>query len=154
MELLIKKGTIISIVTLEGILEDKKEGDDNMDTLFLGKIIAPYLLVSGLGFLFSFNFYKNLLINSDKSDPMTVNLSGMVHFLIGLAIVLKHFLWGNVLEIIVTLLGFGFIIKGLTLIVFPNSTLKSNEASVKFLRISGIGFLVAGLYIGYISYFT
>ena len=125
-----------------------------MDTLFLGKIIAPYLLVSGLGFLFSFNFYKNLLINSDKSDPMTVNLSGMVHFLIGLAIVLKHHLWGNVLEISVTLLGFAFLIKGLTLIVLPNLTLKSTKLSVKLLRISGTGFLAAGLYLGYVSYFA
>ena len=71
-----------------------------MDTLFLGKMIAPYLFVSGLGFLLSYDFYKQLLINSDKSDPLTINLSGMVHFFIGLAIVLRHHLWGNVLEII------------------------------------------------------
>ena len=123
-----------------------------MDTLFLGKMIAPYLFVSGLGFLFSVNFYEKLLINSDKSDPLTVNLSGMVHFLIGAAIVLKHHLLGNVLEILVTLVGFGFLIKGLTLIVFPNLTLKSTKVSVKLLRISGIGFLAAGLYLGYLSY--
>ncbi len=125
-----------------------------MDTLFLGKMIAPYLFVSGLGFLFSANFYQKLLINSDKSDPLTVNLSGMVHFLMGLAIVLKHHLWGNVLEILVTLVGFGLIIKGSTLIVFPILTLKSTKLSVKLLRISGIGFLAAGLYLGYMSYFA
>ena len=129
-------------------------GVDNMDTLFLGKMIAPYLFVSGLGFLLSVNFYEKLLTNSDKSDPLTVNLSGMVHFLIGLAIVLKHHLWGNVIEILVSLVGFGFLIKGLTLIVFPNSTLKSTKVSVKLLRISGIGFLAAGLYLGYMSYFA
>ncbi len=125
-----------------------------MDTLFLGKMIAPYLFVSGLGFLLSYDFYKQLLINSDKSDPLTINLSGMVHFFIGLAIVLRHHLWGNVLEIIVTLVGFGFLIKGLTLIVFPNSTLKSTKVSVTLLRISGIGFLAVGIYLGYMSYFT
>ena len=124
-----------------------------MDTLFLGRMIAPYLFVSGLGFLLSFSFYQNLQINSDKSDPLTVNLSGMVHFLIGLAIVLNHFLWGNILEIIVTLLGFGFLIKGLTLIIIPNATLRSNKVSAKLLRLEGIGFLTAGLYVGYVSYF-
>ena len=125
-----------------------------MDTIFLGKMIAPYLLVSGLGFLFSVNFYEKLLLDSDKSDPLTVNLSGMVHFLIGLAILLTHFLWGNVLEILVTLVGFGFLIKGLILIVLPNLTLKSTRVSVKLLRISGIGFIAAGLYLGYLSYLT
>ena len=55
----------------------------NETTIFLGKIIALYLLVSGLGFLLSSRFYENLLKNSDKSDPMTVNLSGMVHLIGG-----------------------------------------------------------------------
>ncbi len=134
--------------------EKHEVGDDDMDTLFLGKMIAPYLFVSGLGFLFSVNFYEKLLINSDKSDPLTVNLSGMVHFFIGLAIVLNHHIWSNVLEILITLVGFGFLIKGLTLIVIPNSTLKSTKVSVKLLRISGIGFLAVGSYLGYMSYFA
>ncbi len=123
-------------------------------TLFLGKIIAPYLLASGLGFLLSSKFYENLLKNSDKSDPMTVNLSGMVHFLIGIAIVTNHFLWRSALEIVVTLLGFGFLIKGITLIVFPSLTLKSTKTSVKLLRISGGGFIIVSLILGYMSYFA
>ncbi|MFC1990975.1 hypothetical protein ACFLU9_02355 [Chloroflexota bacterium] len=81
-------------------------------------------------------------------------MSGMVHFLIGLAIVLKHHQWGNVLEILVTLVGFGFLIKGLTLIVSPNLTIKPTKLSVKLLRRSGIGFLAAGLYLGYMNYFV
>ena len=126
----------------------------NEITLFLGKIIAPYLFVSGLGFLFSSKFYENLLKNSDKSDPMTVNLSGMVHFLIGIAIVTNHFLWNSILEIVVTLLGFSFLIKGITLIIFPSLTLKSTKTSIRLLRISGIGFVVVSLYLGYMSYFA
>lgn len=125
-----------------------------MDTLFLGRMIAPYLLASGLGFLFSFKFYERLLRNSDKSDPLTVNLSGMIHFLLGMAIVLQHNLWGNVLEILVTLFGFGLILKGLTLIVLPNLTMKSSRVTVKYLYFSGTTFLVLGLYLGYLSYFA
>ena len=125
-----------------------------MDTLFLGKLFSPYLLVSGLGFIFSVNFYEKFLINSDKSDPMTVNLSGMVHFFLGATILLTHFLWGSLLEIIVTILGFSFLIKGLTLIIIPGSTLKSTKVSVKLLRVSGVCFLAAGLFLGYLSYFT
>ena len=126
----------------------------NETTIFLGKIIALYLLVSGLGFLLSSRFYENLLKNSDKSDPMTVNLSGMVHFLIGIAIVTNHFLWNSILEIVVTLLGFSFLIKGITLIIFPSLTLKSTKTSIRLLRISGIGFVVVSLYLGYMSYFA
>jgi len=123
-------------------------------TLFLGKIIAPYLLVSGLGFLISSKFYENQLKNFDKSDPLTVNLSGMVHFLIGIAILTNHFRWNSILAIVVTLLGFSFLIKGITLIIIPSLTLKSTKTSVKYLRFSGIGFVVVSLYLGYMSYFA
>ncbi len=121
-------------------------------TLFLGKIISPYLFVSGLGFLISGKFYLNQLRNSDKSDPLTINLSGMVHFLIGIAIVTNHFLWNNILAIIVSILGFIFLAKGIALIAFPSLTLKSTKTSVKILRISGIGFIIVSLFVGYLSF--
>ncbi|MBN1454796.1 MAG: hypothetical protein JW945_00885 [Methanomicrobia archaeon] len=121
-------------------------------TLFFGKIIAPYLFASGLGFLISTKFYENRLKNSDKSDPLAINLSGMVHFLIGIVILTNHFLWNNILEAIVTLLGFSFLGKGVTLIVIPNLILKSTKTSVKALRISGIGFIIFSLILGYLSF--
>ncbi len=80
-------------------------------TLILGKIIAPYLLASGLGFLISTKFYENQLKNTDKSDPLSVNLSGMVHFLLGIGILTNHFKWNNILAVIVTLLGFSFLVN-------------------------------------------
>ena len=89
-------------------------------TSFFGKIIAPYLFASGLGFLISTKFYEKQLKNSDKSDPLAINLSGMVLFSIGIVILTNHFLWNNILEALVTLLGFSFLGKGITLIVIPD----------------------------------
>ena len=123
-------------------------------TILIGKIVSPYFLVSGLGFLISGKFYENLLKDSDKSDPLTVNLSGMVHFFLGMIILTYHFLWGCLFQIIITLIGFAFIGKGFTLIALPQLTLKSSNTSVKVLKISGIGFFVVGLYLGYMSYFA
>jgi uncharacterized protein YjeT (DUF2065 family) len=125
-----------------------------MDTIVLGKIIAPYLLVTGLGFLLSGKFYKRMTENTDKSDPVLINLSGMVHFLIGIAVVTNHFLWSDLLEIIISILGFAFLLKGTFMIALPSLTIKSSKASTKFLRISGIGYLIVGLAIGYMSYFA
>ena len=121
-------------------------------TLLIGKIVSPYFLISGLGFLISGDFYKSLLKNSDKSDSMTINLSGMVHFFIGMTILVNHFLWGNMFQIAITLVGFSFIGKGVTFIVLPKLTLKSTNSSAKVLRLSGIGFILVSLYLGYMSY--
>jgi len=123
-------------------------------TLFIGKILAVYWLVYGLGFLISTKFYEDQLKNSDKSDSLAITLQGAIHVHIGIVIVTNHFLWDNLLAILVTILGFGYLAKGIALIVFPSATLKSTKTSVKMLRISGIGFIIIGLVLGYLSYFA
>ena len=124
-----------------------------MDTILLGKILAAYLLVSGLGFLLSRDFYRKLRATSETSDRLTVNLSGMVHFILGMAIVTTHLLWGNLLQVLVTFTGIGFVAKGFAMIVFPEWTLRSSPVSERSLWLSGVAFVVAGLVFGYLSYF-
>ncbi len=123
-------------------------------TLFIGKILTVYWLVYGFGFLISKDFYANQLQNSEKSDSLAITLQGAIHLYIGAAILTNHFLWDNLLAILVTLLGFMYLAKGIALIVFPNATLKSGEVSVKRLRIAGIGFIIIGLVLGYLSFFA
>jgi len=123
-------------------------------TLFIGKISAIYWLTYGLGFLISKEFYANQLKNSEKSDSLSITLQGAIHVYIGAAILTNHFLWDSILAILVTLLGFMYLAKGIALIVFPVATLKSGEPSVKVLRLSGIGFIFLGLVLGYLSFFA
>jgi len=124
-----------------------------VDTILLGKILAAYLLVSGLGFLLSRDFYRKLRATSETSDRLTVNLSGMVHFILGMAIVTTHLLWGNLLQVLVTFTGIGFVAKGFAMIVFPGWTLRSSPVTERSLWLSGVAFVVAGLVFGYLSYF-
>lgn len=123
-------------------------------TLFIGKISAIYWLTYGLGFLISKEFYANQLKNSEKSDSLSITLQGAIHVYIGAAILTNHFLWDSILAILVTLLGFMYLAKGIALIVFPVATLKSGEPSVNVLRFSGIGFILLGLVLGYLSFFA
>jgi uncharacterized protein YjeT (DUF2065 family) len=122
-----------------------------MLTLILSKILALYLIVTGLGFILSPKFFVKMIKGADKSDPVLINLSGMVHFLIGAAIVTNHFLWGTLLEGFVTGLGIAFLLKGAFLIALPQLTLKSNKTSVKFFPVFGIIFIAVGLFIGYLA---
>ncbi|MTI33259.1 hypothetical protein [Xanthovirga aplysinae] len=124
-----------------------------METTFIiGRIMAPYLIVTGLGFFLSKSFYKKSIEEAEKSDPVLINLSGMVHFLIGMTILTLHFRRNNLLETMISILGFLFTLKGAFIIALPVLTLKSNEASIKLLRVMGTGFTTAGLIIGYLSY--
>jgi uncharacterized protein YjeT (DUF2065 family) len=124
-----------------------------MDTALLGKILGAYLLVNGLGFLISSDFYRRLRAESQQADRLTVNLSGMVHFILGMAIVATHLLWGSLLQVLVTIAGIGFVAKGIAMIIVPEWTLRSSPASERSLRLSGAAFVVAGAVFGYLSYF-
>ncbi len=122
-------------------------------TQFLGQIIAPYLLVTGVGFFVSKDYYVKMLADSKHSHSITINLSGMVHFLLGLAIVLNHNLWRTAPEIIITLFGFAASLKGAALIVVPQAALSANDMSARVLRIIGTAFVVFGAYLGLMTYF-
>ncbi len=45
-------------------------------TILIGKLAAPYLLVTGMGFLLSTKFYEKMVRGSASTDPVTLNLSG------------------------------------------------------------------------------
>ncbi len=46
-------------------------------TQFLGQMISLYLVVTGVGFFVSKDFYLKMLADSKRSESITVNLSGM-----------------------------------------------------------------------------
>ena len=123
-------------------------------TLFFARIAAAYFAVTGLGFLISTEFYEKMVQESGQASPVTLNLSGAVHFLVGLAILLQHFRWGNFVEALITLIGIAALFKGAALIIVPALTLKSPKTGKTALRISGVVFLTLGVYLGIVGFFS
>ena len=122
-------------------------------TIFFGKIAAAYFFVTGLGFLVSTEFYEKMLRGNANTDPVTLNLSGAVHFLVGLAIVTQHLRFGSPPEILVTLLGFAAILKGSMLIAVPELSLRLPKTGRTAIRMSGVAFTAVGVYLASVSYF-
>jgi len=122
-------------------------------TQFIATMAGCYLFITGLGFMFSTNFYEKMVAGNAHADPVTLNLSGAVHFLIGLSVVITHFHWDGPIEIIVTLVGFAALLKGTALIVVPEMMLKSPKTSRTSLRISAGGFVLLGAFLGYAGFF-
>ncbi len=121
-------------------------------TSFIAKMMAPYLFATGLGFFLSREFYSRMLNDAHSQHPISINLSGMVHFFIGMAVVLNHFLWGHHLEIAVSLIGVVFLLKGSVLIVIPQLAMKSNQTTVRILPFASIGFIAVSIYLAWASY--
>jgi uncharacterized membrane protein len=129
----------------------EKEFNPNK-TILIARIVSIYFLVTGFGFLFSGEYF-NKMISHTGSDPVLINLSGMVHFFIGMTILAIHFQWQKPLQIIVTLLGIMFLLKGTFLIALPEIILQTGNNMAQETWLMAAGFISVGVIVGYLSYF-
>ena len=120
-------------------------------TILIAKILSMYFFVTGLGFVFSGDFFNQMIAHTG-SDPVLINLSGMVHFFIGSTILTIHFLWKNPLQIIITLLGIMFFIKGIFLIAIPELILQTGNNPAHQTWVMALGFIAAGTFLGYFAF--
>lgn len=118
----------------------------------LARIVSLYYFVTGLGFWFSSEYYAKMIAHTG-SDPVLINLSGMVHFFIGITILVHHFRWKKFLQIAVSLSGIFFLLKGAFMIVLPEMTLQTGNNPAQVPWVMSLGFLGVGLLVGYFAYF-
>jgi len=123
-------------------------------TELIAMVAGPYLIATGLGFLISTGFYTRMVADNAAAHPVTLNLSGAVHFVVGMVIVAQHLRFGSLAEGVVSVLGLAAVLKGLALIVVPALTLRSPKSSGATLRVSGVAYLLAGAYLSYVGYFA
>lgn len=116
---------------------------NSQTTIRIARVVSLYLLVTGFGFLVSADFFREM-ISKTGSDPVLINLSGMVHFFIGATILVLHFRWRRPLELAVSIVGILFSLKGAFLIALPELTLRSGDNPAQDPRAMGIGFLLFG----------
>ncbi len=122
-------------------------------TQLIAMIAGPYLAVTGVGFLLSTRFYELMASQTEGTDRVVVNLSGAVHFLAGLVVLVLHFRWGGLAESMVTLIGVAALLKGAALIMVPELTLRSPGTSRTTLRLSALAFISVGAYLVHFGYF-
>ncbi|MFA7286811.1 MAG: hypothetical protein WC052_04105 [Patescibacteria group bacterium] len=123
-------------------------------TIFLAKIWGPVILAVGLGVFVSRSYYIKIYRDLEK-ETLAVLIFGMVGMAAGIAQVLSHNVWGTLSQIIISLLGWGLLIKGLTFAITPrivdwSGNLVSNTKLISFV---GVFTLVVGAYLSSVGYF-
>tara|TARA_R110002049_G_scaffold219404_3_gene391082 strand:+ start:3708 stop:4115 length:408 start_codon:yes stop_codon:yes gene_type:complete len=121
-------------------------------TVLIARIVSMYLLVTGCGFLLSGEYFSKMIAHTG-SDPVLINLSGMVHFFIGMTILVVHFRWREPLQVIVTLLGLMLFFKGVLLIALPELTLQMGANPIQKTWIMAMGFITVGIAVAYPAFF-
>lgn len=124
-------------------------------TIFLGRLMGLFSLVIVLAMLIKpLGFVETAA--AFLHDPPALMIVGMLALAAGLAIVLAHNRWsGGVLTVVVTLLGWILLIRGVLILCLPWRALVRLYGRLGFyqhFRVSVVIALLIGLYLTYASF--
>lgn len=91
--------------------------------VFIARIFGLCYLIIGAGFVFNRRAFQQVMEDFCKNAAL-VFLGGMIALVIGVVIILTHNVWVANWTVMITVIGWLGLIKGIWMIVFPNSVSK------------------------------
>ena len=123
-----------------------------MDILILlARIIGPLLVVVGVGVLVNPAHYAKMAA-SFLANAELYYFSGVLAFILGMVLVLYHNLWVADWRVVITIIGWASLVKGIFRIVLPGVGSKFAEnfiRSTRALNASVIFVLIVGAWLSY-----
>lgn len=95
------------------------------------KLAVICFLLIGLSHIFQPKTWVRFFIKLREMGDVGAFINGFIHFPLGAVIVAFHNVWSGI-PLVLTLIGYGLLLKGLVCFVFPALTLRSlNRVSLK-----------------------
>ena len=118
------------------------------------QIFSVVYLAIGVGMLVNPAFYKKMF--SDFVDNAGVlYMGGITALVVGLLIIMFHNTWTKNLSVIITIIGWLALIKGVVILIFPKAMValaKSIVNSPKFMKIEAILVIIVGLFFAFLGF--
>lgn len=125
-------------------------------SILMARFLGPFFVVVGIGVLLNLKRYQKLIMDFFENTAV-LYLGGVMAFAIGIVIVLFHNVWTLNWGIIITILGWVSLVKGIVLIVCPAVMVKMANVCHKnaaVLAIDAVVFLVIGAFLSLMGYFV
>lgn len=121
-------------------------------TYFLAKLFGVLFFFVGLGMLFNLKYYKKVMDDFLKDGPL-MYFAGLVIAVVGFVMVMYHNIWSGGWPIVVTVLAWASMIKGLLFLLFPKVMVdfKKTMCGDNMVMVGGVVGLLLGLYLMYMS---
>ena len=124
-------------------------------SIFIAKIIGVLYFSFGIGILFNNKYYSKTFTNL-LDDSTYIVLGGILATIFGLVIIEFHNCWVQNWTVIITIIGWLALFKGIVILAFPKSLhifnkLFEKDIFNKFFAILVILFGVIFLYFGFFS---
>ena len=123
--------------------------------IFIARIFGIFYLVVGTGIMLNRRFYRKFMEDYFKNTAL-VFFSGIFALIGGTVIVLLHNVWVAGWPVIVTIIGWAALIKGVWIIVFPDSVSKFMAAyreNENLLMIHAAAALILGAILTFFGFF-
>lgn len=120
--------------------------------VWLASIFGPFLGIMGLWMLL---YHENLIKvwTSIKNTPGLFYLSGVFNLLIGLSIMSQYNMWSWHLSVLISLLGWVLMIRGLISLFIPQLLIKVMMAKATSIRVMGLIPLLWGIALCSLAFF-
>jgi len=122
------------------------------ETFFIAQFVGPILLAIGIGIFVSRDYYMKVYRHLE-SESTAVVIGGISALAAGIAVVSFHNVWSTFPEILVSLLGWLMVVKGVALAVFPKSVGTFGDMIAKQ-NIFSSAAVVAIILGGYLTWFA
>lgn len=123
-----------------------------MDTaIWLARIFGPFLLILGLWMLF-YHHNVHKIMTSIKNTPAIFYCHGSINLLLGLFIINGYNHWDRSLLVLIPILGWLFLLRGLMILFFPQLLVKCTMRSHASIRLNAIFPLVFGALLCWIGF--
>lgn len=124
-------------------------------SLLLARLLGPLFLVAGLGLLANRAHYRKML-HGFLSDAALYYFSGALALTAGVAILLFHNLWTADWRVLITVIGWLSVLKGVVRLLFPQAGQKAADKLTSPGALLGFGLLAVLLggwfcYVGYLA---
>ncbi len=121
-------------------------------TIFLAQMWGPVLLAIGLGFLFSGKYYLKIYRELDKQS-FAVFTFALLAIAGGVAQIQAHNVWGTFPEVVISILGWGLLVKGIIFALAPRFVNRTAEAEAKMnlIPLAGTLMVMLGIYLSWLG---
>ena len=120
--------------------------------MWLASIFGPFLVILGLWMLLYCDQYTKVL-SGIKSSAALFYTNSVFNLLIGFTVLSQYDLWGWNLLVLITLLGWVMVIRGVMGLFVPQLLMDILMGKHGFAKIMGIIPLVWGVFLSYVGFF-
>jgi len=118
-------------------------------SIFFARLWGSFFIIFGLLFIITRQLGKTIEMTDDKAFVIS---TGYITLLMGLVTVILHNLWVADWRVLITILGWSTLIKGVMKVGFPEEIHKQAQRFKKKQWLSSVVLIVLGLFLFYMSF--